>query len=62
LDDLFIRDFSQFIKNSTEKFNVYAFSFCFDDYSEEFKDIDNINKIISIPDSFLEITKSRHKI
>ncbi len=62
LDDLFITDFSQFIKNRTEKFNVYAFSFCFDDYSEEFKDIDNINKIISIPDSFLEITKSRHKI
>jgi len=53
--------FKDFISNSKKTFILYIFSLSEDDFQDEFRDIKNIDKIISIPDSLISLYRRLEK-
>lgn len=53
--------FIDYISNSKKTFTLYIFSLGDDDFHDEFRDLKNIDKIISIPDSLVSIYRRLEK-
>ena len=53
--------FSDYLSNSKKTFILYIFSLGDDDFHDEFRDLNNIDKIISIPDSLVSIYRRLEK-
>jgi hypothetical protein len=53
--------FKDFLSNSKKNFTLYIFSLSEDDFQDEFRDIKNIDKIISIPDSLISLYRRLEK-